>query len=310
MQSPKKLPKIFCTCLLTMICTQFVAAQNPAVLKTAQSLQKMFDNFAENAGPMAPMFGKLTPEQLQKLESIKVTPTEESQFGQRVLDAYLQRLKESKVDVTMDGKELNYVRQLIKLIKPLMKNGTRYKSIDVRLIERPEMDAFSIPGGRLLLTRGMVEDAGSEATLVGVLAHELSHLDRGHQLLPLKQSKLSNEVLDFKDQMMWISLISRPARSEQESEADADATLWMMKLGYDPRELVKLLTQWSQRQDQVAPWLQFVPGFVKSHPDAGIRAQKVAELADRLSNQYPHADFIGADNLEKRTPRLRQVSKK
>ncbi len=40
-----------------------------------------------------------------------------------------------------------------------------------------------------------METVGSEAALVGVIAHELSHLDREHLLLPLKQAKMMNQPL-------------------------------------------------------------------------------------------------------------------
>jgi Peptidase family M48 len=295
----------FSGCLI--LTSGILQAQDRPLQQQAESLQKMFEQMAANAGPMAPLFGRLTPEQMAKLDAVNVTPAEESKFGQRILDAYLQQLKDQKIAVTQHGKDIEYLRQLVNLIKPLMTHGARYRQIDIRMIERDEMDAYSIPGGRLLLTRGMIEKSGSEATLVGVLGHELGHQDRGHQLIPLKQSKLSNQPLDFKDRMMWLSLVARPFRPEQETEADEDATRWMMALGYDAKELAKLLVRWDQEQDQTVPWMQFVPGFVKSHPDAGRRAERVLQSAQRLAPTYPNAQYIGVDNLEQRSPWKRKV---
>lgn len=297
--------ELFRVCLfaaLPIILAPQALAQN-GLQQPGEAFQQMFENFASKAGPMAPMFGKLSPEQLEKLDQIKISFADENQFGQRVLDAYLQQLKQSKVSVSQQGKEVTYLRQLLKTLKPRMRNADRYKQLDVRVIENDTSDAFSIPGGRLLVTRGLLESANSESAVVGVLAHELSHLDRGHQLIPLKQSKLANQPLDFQDSMMWVSLMARPNRPEQESEADDDATRWMMETGYDPRELARLLTSWDQRQDQVAPWLQFVPGFVKSHPDAGKRAQDVLQAATKFDAKYPQANYVGVENLRTRTPR-------
>jgi predicted Zn-dependent protease len=76
-----------------------------------------------------------------------------------------------------------------------------------------------------------------------------------------------------------------------------------MDAGYDPRELARLLSSWDQQQNQVAPWLQFVPGFVKSHPDAGKRAQNVLQVAAKNEANFPQAKYIGVDNLQTRTPR-------
>ncbi len=288
-------------CMLS--CCISANAQNNSASAPGDALQEMFERFASQAGPMAPMFGKLTPEQLAKLDRIAITPAEEAKFGLKVLDAYLQQMKQSQTTVSQRGKDVAYLEQLVKQIQPRMSNAKRYRAIDVRLIESDSTDAYSIPGGHLLVTHGLLETAVSEAAVVGVLAHELSHLDRGHQLIPLKQSKLANQPLDFKDRMMWISLVARPNRPEQESEADSDATRWMMECGYEPRELARLLSSWDQRQDQVAPWLQFVPGFVKSHPDAGKRAQAVLQSAEGIKDKFPNATYIGVENLRSRTPR-------
>ena len=279
------------------------SAQDAPLQQPGETLQQFFENFTSKAGPLAPMFGKLSPEQLAKLEQFKISFADENQFGQHILDAYLQQLEQSKIAVSQQGKDATYLRQLLKVLKPRMRNANRYKQLDVRVIENESADAFSIPGGRLLVTRGLLESANSEAAVVGVLAHELSHLDRGHQLIPLKQSKLVNQPLDFQDRMMWIGLTARPNRPEQESDADDDATRWMMEAGYDPRELAKLLSSWDQQQNQVAPWLQFVPGFVKSHPDAGKRAQDVLQVATKLEANFPQAKYIGVENLRTRSSR-------
>lgn len=284
----------------TVLQPGLASGQNPVNQQPGDQLQAMFDAFANNAGPLAPMFGKLSPQQLQQLDAIKISSAEENQFGQKVLKAYLQQLAQSQIAVIQPGKDIEYLQRLLTVIKPHMNQAARYKKFDVRVIDVASSDAFSIPGGHLLITRGLLESAESEAAVVGVLAHELSHLDRGHQLLPLKQSKLAGKPLNFTDGMMWISLVARPFRPEQESEADSDATQWMMAAGYDPRELAKLLSRWDQQQNQAMPWMQFVPGFVKSHPDAGKRAQEVLRIARQNKARYPQAVAIGVENLKQR----------
>ena len=285
---------------LTLLQTGLASGQNPVNQQPGEQLQAMFDAFANNAGPLAPMFGKLSPQQLQQLDDIKISLAEENQFGQKVLKAYLQQLAQAQIAVIQQGKDVEYLQQLLEVLKPHMNHGSRYKSFDVQVINVASSDAFSIPGGHLLITLGLLKNAESEATVVGVLAHELSHLDRGHQLLPLKQSKLVGKPLNFADSLMWISLVARPFRPEQESEADSDATHWMMAAGYDPLELAKLLSRWDQQQDQAMPWMQFVPGFVKSHPDAGKRAQEVLKVARQNKARYPQAVLIGTENLAQR----------
>jgi predicted Zn-dependent protease len=279
------------------------APKQPAA---AAAFQEMFERFANQAGPAVPILGKLSSEQREQLDRIEVSIAEEKKFGQRILDAYVEQLKQAKITISQQGNDVAYLRQLLKTLVPRMQNADRYKQLDVRCIENEGTDAYSIPGGHLLVTRGLLDSAVSEAAVVGVLAHELSHLDRGHQLIPLKQSKVANQPLDFQDRMMWIGLIVRPNRPEHESEADSDATRWMMEAGYDPRELARLLNGWNENHKRIAPWLSFVPGFVKSHPDAGRRAQDVLQVAATNLANFPKATYIGVENLRTRTPRSKQ----
>ena len=45
----------------------------------------------------------------------------------------------------------------------------------VKLIDMAEANAFSIPGGTVYVTKGLVKDAQSDDELAGVLAHEIGH---------------------------------------------------------------------------------------------------------------------------------------
>lgn len=289
--------------LMGLACPCF--AQNPA-----ESFQKMFEQFSSQANQFAPgMLGEMSPEQKAKLASIKVSVQEEQQAGQKAMDAFLEYATKQKWKVVADGKEVRYLKQLLKVLTPKMKHEDRYGQWDVRIVEMDGADAYSFAGGHLLFTKGLMETVGSEAALVGVIAHELSHLDREHLLLPLKQAKMMNQPLTGLDGFSMMALFARPFRPENESEADRDAVEWMMAAGYEPKELSRMLNQWDAKQSQTAPWMDFVPGFAKTHPDPGRRAQRVLEVSQDLARQYPKANFIGRENLNKRQARTAQNGK-
>src|SRR5262249_33637356 len=48
-------------------------------------------------------------------------------------------------------------------------------SARVVLLDWPLINAFAVPGGQIILTRGLVQRAGSADEVAGVLAHELGH---------------------------------------------------------------------------------------------------------------------------------------
>lgn len=281
-----------------------IAIDAHAQLQNPQdSVQELFDRLSNQPNTFLPGFlGDLTEEQLKKIREVEIPPSEEKAFGEKVLAGFLDRCKETKVKVLQTGKEIVYLKSLCSAVQPLMKQAKRYPAIDLLLVESDATDAYSIPGGHVVVTRGLLDTVGTESALVGVLAHEIAHLDHGHQLLPLKQMRMMNQSIDFRNRMDWMSLVFKPFRPEFETQADIDAVRWMMELLYEPKELARLLHSWDQRQDKQAPWMNFVPGFVKSHPDAGKRAQRVLEQAAALQGTWPKATYTGAKNLELRVP--------
>ena len=62
------------------------------------------------------------------------------------------------------------------------------------IIESSDLNAFSMPGGYVLVTRGMFDNARNESELAGVLAHEIAHVVKKHQLNAL-QKKMGNGAL-------------------------------------------------------------------------------------------------------------------
>lgn len=295
--------KIFAL-VLWLIIPLVVQAQAPAPGDPAEQLRNMFETFAKEGDKFMPgMFSELTPDQMAKLEKVKVSIKEESQFGSDVLKNYEASLKAKNQSIVRTGDDVAYLKLLVKDLQPHMNNAARYKQIDVAVVQTKEVDAYSVPGGHLLFTTGLMDTLESEAELAGVISHELSHLDRGHQLLSLKQSKTQPQWNDPRAAMNWMATMFKPFRPEFEAQADADAVKWMLAAGYDARQLAKLLARWDAKQNQQAAWVNMMPNFARSHPDSGRRAQAVLKDFD---NQVParKADqlIIGRKNLVQRIP--------
>lgn len=268
----------------------------------ADALRNMFEQFGRQSEQFMPgMFSELTPEQMAELERTNIAPREETQFGNQVLRNYEASLRGQNLTLTRQGADAKYLAALVAQVRPLMTNARRYANVDIAVVNSDSIDAYSIPGGHLIFTAGLMKNLQSEAELVGVVAHELSHLDRGHQLLPLKQAKRANQVSDFRSGMTWVATLAKPFRPEFESQADADAVKWMIAAGYDPRQLAALLSRWDARQAQDAGWTKMVPSFARSHPDSGRRAQVILDLFDR-AHVDPQGLIVGRQNFEQRVP--------
>lgn len=123
----------------------------------------------------------------------------------------------------------------------------------VTLLNSPTINAFSLPGGYIYVTRGLLALANNEAELAAVIAHEMAHIDSRHALQREQQAVSASvvgkviadmsgdrgrnaEALSFARKQ--VAQFSR----QQELEADAIGIRIMAKAGYDPRAAVSFLT--------------------------------------------------------------------
>ena len=57
------------------------------------------------------------------------------------------------------------------------------------VLDTGTVNAFSTPGGYVLISRGLLERLHNEAELAGVLAHEVAHVVKKHHLTAMKKGK-------------------------------------------------------------------------------------------------------------------------
>jgi beta-barrel assembly-enhancing protease len=168
-----------------------------------------------------------------------------------------------------------------------------------------DINAFALPGGPMFVNRGMFEAAGGEGEVVGVMAHELSHVllrhgtanatkAQGFQLGQLAGAITGavvgggwGEVISQSSQFglgTWLLKYSR----EYEKQADLLGVQIMARAGYDPRDLGRMF-ETIQRQGGGG-----APQWLNSHPNPGNRSAYIAKEAAQLQvgpRQTTAADF-------------------
>ena len=63
----------------------------------------------------------------------------------------------------------------------------------VEILDSDEVNAFACPGGYIMLTKGAVLNATSEAEIASVLAHEIAHVGKEHMLDTLSRMNKEEE---------------------------------------------------------------------------------------------------------------------
>ena len=126
------------------------------------------------------------------------------------------------------------------------------------ILDTPSINAFAIPGGKVLITAGLFDLLETEDELAAVLAHEIAHVAREHHWELIKQQKLVAGATDLVaantesdsalanaayDAMSGIfkKMVNSGIDKGGEYEADSDAVLLSANAGYDSTALIGVL---------------------------------------------------------------------
>jgi Zn-dependent protease with chaperone function len=155
----------------------------------------------------------------------------------------------------------------------------------------PEFNAFCLPGGFMYVHEGLLAKLGDDDAVAFVMAHEIVHAAHRHWadrmgkmkgisiLTPLvavtSRSNIAAQVAANLRQLIYL-------RYSREDEADADKTgaelAWTA--GFDPRGAVAALKVMANMEKS-----SNVPEYLRDHPRAADRLEKMTAEADELSTR-------------------------
>ncbi len=175
----------------------------------------------------------------------------------------------------------------------------------VSVIENDEVNAFALPGGRIVVWTGLIEEAESAAQIAGVLAHEMAHVEHRHGLRNVThQAGLAIALRVVLAVVLGVDLdgvtglaadvavlaAANEYSQGQESEADADAVLRLHAAGVDPLALASFFRLMEHQR------IGGVPAFaswLSTHPDHESRIAAIEAHARSLPALAPRA--LGVD---------------
>jgi Zn-dependent protease with chaperone function len=166
-----------------------------------------------------------------------------------------------------------------------------------------EINAFALPGGPMFVNRGMFDAAAEEGEVVGVMAHELSHVLLRHgtanatkaQNPWLQLGQIAGQVggamvggqmggaIAQTSQFGLGTLLLKYSR-EYEKQADLLGAQMMARAGYDPRALAHMF-ETIQKQAEASGGSG--PQWLSSHPDPGNRTEYIIKEASALTIATP-----------------------
>ncbi len=183
-----------------------------------------------------------------------------------------------------------------------------YNGYHVAVLDSEELNAFSTPGGHILITKGLVRCSNSEDSLAAIIAHELAHIQLKH---PLKAIKTSRQLAVFsandevskeevkKEAQSVTDALSSGYSKQSEFDADAFAVKLLADTGYNPQAMVdmlKLLAEHIKGESKNS-------GLRKSHPSPKTRMVMIKPSV------FTYNTYFEKDTTEARQKRYEAVMK-
>jgi predicted Zn-dependent protease len=114
------------------------------------------------------------------------------------------------------------------------------------------LNAMALPGGYIIITRGMLEKLETEAQLASILAHEASHITIRHSAAAMSQQIGMSILLSAaltqtssagaaRAAQLGSQLVGLKYSRDNEREADKYGIDYMVKAGYDPMGMVETM---------------------------------------------------------------------
>lgn len=170
---------------------------------------------------------------------------------------------------------------------------------ETNLVEDKTVNAWCMPGGKIVVYTGILPITQNEAALAAVMGHEVSHalLQHGNQRMSqglIQQLggvalavAVSNKPAETQNLFMNAYGIGTtvgvmlPFSRNHELEADKYGLIWTAMAGYNPQEAIGLWERMEKASNGQKP-----PEFLSTHPSEGKRIEKLKELMPEAMKYY------------------------
>lgn len=170
---------------------------------------------------------------------------------------------------------------------------------EFNLVEDDQVNAFAMPGGKVVVYTGLLPVAQGETGLAVVMGHEIAHAVARHGSERMSQVL----VTQMAGTGLAVALQNQPGTTRQlamaafgagatvgfllpysriqESEADRLGLIFMAMSGYDPHAAVGFWKRMAAKKEGKSP-----PEFLSTHPADDTRIQNIQKLIPEAMQYY------------------------
>ncbi len=175
-------------------------------------------------------------------------------------------------------------------------NGYKW---EFNLVESNEVNAWCMPGGKVVVYTGILPVTQTEAGLAVVMGHEIAHAiaeHGGERMSQMLVAQLGGMALSTalnkepeKTKQLWMSVyglgaqvgVLLPYSRTHESEADHLGLIFMSMAGYDPNTAVSFWQRMAEMKGGEAP-----PEFLSTHPSDQTRIDNLKKAIPEAMQYY------------------------
>ena len=170
---------------------------------------------------------------------------------------------------------------------------------EFNLVDDPSVNAWCMPGGKVVVYTGLLPIAQNEAGLAVVMGHEIAHAIARHGAERMTQGL----IVQMGGIGLSAALSKRPAQTQElfmrsygagtqygvllpysrvhETEADRLGLIFMSMAGYDPHEAVGFWERMSAAKTGEAP-----PEILSTHPSDATRIENIKKYIPEAMQYY------------------------
>lgn len=170
---------------------------------------------------------------------------------------------------------------------------------EFNLVESDQVNAWCMPGGKVVVYTGILPLTQDEAGLAVVMGHEIAHAVAEHGNERMSQALLQQlggvaltvAMRDKPEETrnLWLSLYGvgttvgaiLPYSRLHESEADELGLIFMAMAGYDPNAAIPFWQRMAALKGGQTP-----PEFLSTHPSDETRIRKIKEILPKAMKYY------------------------
>lgn len=227
-------------------------------------------------------------------QHIGITPEQEIQLG---LDGRSYMIQQSG-GLYQDNEVQQYIDAIgEKIVKSSDASKTPYQFEFHVLADPNQVNAFAMPGGQIFITVGLLKRLEDENQVAGVLGHEIGHVVARHSAQQMAKQDLTQglagaagvvggDMNSAQYAQMIGNMVNMKYGREDELESDELGVRFMVKSGYDPHALIRVMEILDEASGGQSP-----PEFQSTHPSPENRIGRIKAAIEKYSTSATSGDY-------------------